>query len=334
VPLLTVALVRDGGAVGAVALDGCTWLRPRSRDDVAAAPARLAEDDVDARRLRAAVKSRDGFVATFLVSPWSRYVARWAASRGLTPNAVTLLSLGVGLAAAAAVATGERWGYVGGAVLLMASFVLDCVDGQLARYRRAFSPLGGWLDATLDRVKEYAVYAALAVGASRTGDDVWLLAVAALALLTFRHTVDLGYEAVTRPVPPAPVRLPLGQRGDVPAGTASAATERPGEDAPVGGEDAGGGGVDAAAGRGGDDATGGRRSGPRAVVAALARADRRPWTVWARRVLVLPIGERWLLIAVTIAAFDPRVTLTALLVAGGFAAAYTTTGRVLRTALR
>jgi hypothetical protein len=322
VGLLTVALVRDGGAVGAVALDGRSWLRPRSRADVAAAPEALARDDVAGRRLRAAVKERDGFVATFLVSPWSRHVARWAAQRGLTPNVVTLVSLLVGLGAAAAVATGERWGYVTGAVLLMASFALDCVDGQVARYARTFTALGGWLDATLDRVKEYAVYAALAVGASRTGDDVWLLAVAALALLTFRHTVDLGYEVVTRPVPPAPVRLPYGQHDDVPADP-EAPADADGTDA---GTDAG---VDP-----GDGARPARRSPARALVVSLASLDRWRWTVWARRVVVLPIGERWLLVAVTIALFDPRVTLTTLLVLGGLATAYTTTGRVLRTAPR
>jgi hypothetical protein len=218
------------------------------------------------------------------------------------------------------VATGERWGYVTGAVLLMASFALDCVDGQVARYSRTFTALGGWLDATLDRVKEYAVYAALAVGASRTGDDVWLLAVAALALLTFRHTVDLGYEAVARPVPPAPVRLPYGQRDDVAAG----------REAPADGEERG---TDPGPDPGDGSGTA-RRSPARALVGSLTRLDRWRWTVWARRVVVLPIGERWLLVAVTIALFDPRVTLTALLVLGGLATAYTTTGRVLRTALR
>ena len=59
---------------------------------------------------------------------------------------------------------GTRPAQVAGAVLLYLSFVLDCVDGQLARYTRAFSPLGAWLDATFDRVKEYVVYVGLAFG--------------------------------------------------------------------------------------------------------------------------------------------------------------------------
>ena len=44
--------------------------------------------------------------------------------------------------------------------------MLDCVDGQLARYTRHFSAWGGWLDTMADRAKEYLVYAGLGFGAS------------------------------------------------------------------------------------------------------------------------------------------------------------------------
>ena len=101
--------------------------------------------------------------------------------------------------AAAGFATGERPGMVAGAVLLYFAFVLDCVDGQLARYTRQFSKLGAWLDSIFDRTKEYVVFAGLAIGASRTGDPVWLLAGAALTLQTARHAVDFSYPALAAP---------------------------------------------------------------------------------------------------------------------------------------
>jgi hypothetical protein len=44
-----------------------------------------------------------------------------------------------------------------------------------------------------DRLKEYLVYAGLAVGSVRSGDDVWLLALVALALQTVRHAVDWSW---------------------------------------------------------------------------------------------------------------------------------------------
>src|SRR3954451_18496004 len=101
--------------------------------------------------------------------------------------------MALGVTAAAGFATGEPWGLGGGAALLLAAFTLDCVDGQLARYARSFSKFGAWLDSILDRGKEYLVYAGLAIGASRAGDPVWLLAGATLALQTVRHTVDFSY---------------------------------------------------------------------------------------------------------------------------------------------
>lgn len=165
------------------------------RQDVRSAVAGVDEEDI---RLRLAVKDRDGFFTTHLVSPWSRYVARWCARRGLTPNQVTLASLLVALLAAGLCATGTRPGYVAGAVLLQVSFVLDCVDGQLARYALRFSRNGGWLDALCDRGKEYAVLAGLAWGSSRSGDPVWTLAAAAMAFQTVRHFLHFGYTEATR----------------------------------------------------------------------------------------------------------------------------------------
>src|SRR6185503_4747264 len=131
-------------------------------------------------------------------------VARWAARRGLTPNTVTAISMAVGIFAAAGFATGERWGMIAGALLLQIAFMLDCVDGQLARYTRTFTSLGSWLDSIFDRAKEYVVFAGLAIGASRTGADVWLLAGAALTLQTARHMMDFSFniaqeQALTRP---------------------------------------------------------------------------------------------------------------------------------------
>jgi phosphatidylglycerophosphate synthase len=184
--LLASGLMAAGVTLRTAGLRGMVWERPAS----AAAWARVAQVDEEQIRLDGAVKSVDGFFTTFFVSPYSRYIARWAARRGLTPNQVTITSLIVGILCAAAFATGERWGLIAGAVLLQVAFTLDCVDGQLARYTRNFSQLGGWLDATFDRAKEWIVYAGLAIG----GTDVWVLAGAALTLQTFRHMVDFCWQ--------------------------------------------------------------------------------------------------------------------------------------------
>ncbi|MFE4696200.1 DUF5941 domain-containing protein [Streptomyces sp. NPDC056738] len=246
---------------------------PQERNGVRQAV--LAVDD-EAVRLRSAVKARDGFFTTYCISPYSRYIARWCARRGLTPNQVTTASLITALIAAGCAATGTRVGFVAAGLLLLFSFVLDCTDGQLARYSLQYSTLGAWLDATFDRAKEYAYYAGLALGAARGGDDVWALALGAMILQTCRHVVDFSFNEANH---------------DATANTSPTA-------------------------------------------ALSDKLDSVGWTVWVRRMIVLPIGERWAMIAVLTALTTPRITFYALLAGCAFAATYTTAGRVLRSLTR
>ncbi|MEU3978924.1 DUF5941 domain-containing protein [Streptomyces sp. NPDC026672] len=272
--------------VAALDADGTPVHRPELGSLVAAVPAdpqarnearqAVALVDDEAVRLKSAVKARDGFFTTFCISPYSRYIARWCARRGLTPNQVTTASLLTALIAAGCAATGTRPGYVAAGVLLICSFVLDCTDGQLARYSLQYSTLGAWLDATFDRAKEYAYYAGLALGAARGGDDVWALALGAMVLQTCRHVVDFSFNEANH---------------DATANTSPTA-------------------------------------------ALSDRLDGVGWTVWVRRMIVLPIGERWAMIAVLTALTTPRITFWVLIVGCAFAAAYTTAGRVLRSVTR
>ncbi|MFE5544923.1 DUF5941 domain-containing protein [Streptomyces sp. NPDC056534] len=275
-----------GTLADALDADGVAVHRPPLGTLVATVPtdaearhrARAAVDAVDdeAVRLRSAVKAHDGFFTTFFISPYSRYIARWCARRGLTPNQVTTASLLTALIAAGCAATGERGGYIAAGVLLLVSFVLDCTDGQLARYALKYSTMGAWLDATFDRAKEYAFYAGLALGAARNGDDVWALALGAMILMTCRHVVDFSFNEANH---------------DATANTSPTA-------------------------------------------ALSDRLDSLGWTVWARRMIILPIGERWAMIAVLTAVTTPRIVFWALIIGCAFGACYTTAGRVLRSLTR
>jgi len=189
-----VALVRRQVPVAAVDLDPWPWWRVTAAADADRATEVMAGTDPAAVRLARALRPDDGFYSTFVVRRLSRRLTPLALRWGLRPNPITIASLVIGLAAAGAFATGERIGLVAGALLLQLSLVVDCVDGEVARYTRAFSPLGAWLDASTDRVKEYACYAGLAFGAD--GDTVWLLAAAMLTLQTTRHTSDYTFTLV------------------------------------------------------------------------------------------------------------------------------------------
>jgi phosphatidylglycerophosphate synthase len=306
--LLLVGLVRSGVHVGVSHLRKLFWSRPLSIGTAEQAAAEITEYDEDRELLDSAVKASDGFFTTFFVSPYSKYIARWAARRGLTPNAVTTVSLAIGVLAALAFATGERAGLIAGAILVQLSFTTDCVDGQLARYTRTFSQLGAWLDSIFDRTKEYAVFAGLAIGASRAGDDVWLLAASALALQTARHAIDMSYPTAQHQALGSARQPPLEQALD----SAGAAFAKAGavEVAPV-------------------------RRGPVASAISLWRfLDRRRGARWIKKIVAFPIGERFAVISLTAAVATARTTFVVLLAWGGFAACYIAAGRLLRSVYR
>jgi hypothetical protein len=292
---LVLGLVRTGVRVGTVPLDPWPWRRGAAGDG---APVQADLDGMNERAVHAvrfarATKSDDGFVATFLSRPLSRLLTPWALRLGLTPNQVTAASVVIGLAAAALFAVGGPVALVAGALLLQLSLVVDCVDGDVARYTRRFSPLGAWLDASTDRLKEFACYAGLAwgAGAGRTG---WLLAAAMIALQTTRHSIDYTFTAVKDLREAEVVRAPLDD-----------------------GEDPGRRGV-------------GDERAARAIELSRRSSAGRPAVTWLKKVLHLGIAERWLVISVLAAAGRPVGALGTLLVLGAGSLLYTSVGRTLR----
>ena len=101
--LALVGLVRSGTHVGVNRLRRLFWARPLSAEAAAEAELKILDYDEDKVLLDSAVKASDGFFTTFFVSTYSRYIARWAARRGFTPNQVTTVSLFIGILAAAGV---------------------------------------------------------------------------------------------------------------------------------------------------------------------------------------------------------------------------------------
>ncbi len=180
-------------------------------------------------RLRAAARGDDGFFSTFVLRKISRTFTNVLVETPIKPNTVTAISILVGLLAAYIASTGQ---YLTSGIVFLFSLVLDCVDGEIARYKSEFSALGAWLDALADRVKEFAYVGALAYSTNEA--QTWWLALALVILQTVRHLSDYNF---------VKLQDSYEEKRTTPTG---------------------------------------ERSGPR---------------YWLKRVLNLPIGERWLLLA-------------------------------------
>ena len=100
---------------------------------------------------------------------------------GVSPDAVTVIgTVGASAAALWFVPQGEFLV----AVLIVALFaVSDLLDGTMARLRGTSGPWGNFLDATLDRVTDGAVFASFALYGLNEGSG-WITGGALIALVT------------------------------------------------------------------------------------------------------------------------------------------------------
>jgi CDP-diacylglycerol---glycerol-3-phosphate 3-phosphatidyltransferase len=107
-----------------------------------------------------------------------QHVVTGLAATGLTPNMFTFLGMGVNSAAAALFAMGRF--RQAAAVLFLAAF-LDMADGQVARRVGQVTAFGGFLDSTLDRYSDLALYMGLVVHYTLIG-RAFYMALAAVAM--------------------------------------------------------------------------------------------------------------------------------------------------------
>ena len=123
-------------------------------------------------------KDRDAWWTVWLVDPLaSRLVWLVSPWRWVTPNRLTVSAFLLGVGAAACFWQ-QSWGWLAaGALLFHLSFVLDCMDGKIARLNGTGSVFGAWLDYVFDRLRVLVCTVALMGGQyERTGDFtyVWL----------------------------------------------------------------------------------------------------------------------------------------------------------------
>jgi phosphatidylglycerophosphate synthase len=118
----------------------------------------------------------------------SPYLTRLLLPTPLSANALTWLMVPVGLLAAGALTLPGLWGAAGAVVLIQLQLLLDCSDGEVARWRRTFAPMGIYADRMAHHVTDAALSIALGVRADGGWNELggWTtlgLVVAVLGLL-------------------------------------------------------------------------------------------------------------------------------------------------------
>jgi 1L-myo-inositol 1-phosphate cytidylyltransferase / CDP-L-myo-inositol myo-inositolphosphotransferase len=131
--------------------------------------------------LASLVKDDEGFMSRHVERRISLAISRRLAATSVTPNAMTVASVLVGLAGASFFVSPRSALQFTGALLFLLHSILDGCDGELARLKFQESRFGGVLDFWGDNVVHAAVFGCIAVGWSRSGAAGTWPAVAGIA---------------------------------------------------------------------------------------------------------------------------------------------------------
>lgn len=108
-------------------------------------------------------------------------VARWLLRLGVSPDVVTVIgTVGVSAGALAFYPRGE---FVVGTLVISAFVFSDTIDGVMARLAGRSSAWGAFLDSTLDRFGDAAIFGGLVLYFAGRGDDMLAASVALAALV-------------------------------------------------------------------------------------------------------------------------------------------------------
>lgn len=166
---------------------------------------------------RQSKKKRDNFWTEWISRPPAAVLVWLLKGTRVTPNQVSFCAIAVAAAGCATLILWRTWlGLVVAGLVLQLAYVIDCVDGQLARLTHQTSPVGALLDFMLDEVKAFLVIASASVRLWWAGgfQDRWLLiglaglfaAATGITLTTFMRRPEYLQATGAPPVPEATER--------------------------------------------------------------------------------------------------------------------------------
>jgi phosphatidylglycerophosphate synthase len=180
-------LLRSAGAGGPDLIAELSRRRPRVTPDgdpggrfalVGAAGTKAAE----AWLLQSLIKDTEGLMSRHVERRISLALTRRLVGTSITPNAMTLVSLAVGLLGAPFFLSVDPLWQVTGSLLFLTHSILDGCDGELARLKFLESPGGARLDFWGDNLVHVAVFACMAIGWSVAAGAAWPLLLGACAV--------------------------------------------------------------------------------------------------------------------------------------------------------
>ena len=127
------------------------------------------------------------FIFKYITLPLVFLVVNWTK---ISPNQITIFSGIFGIL------SGVFYSFNNlslGPLFYLISYILDAIDGKVARITKKGSPAGAWIDICIDRVVFIVVSIGIGIGIAKSNSDfgIWLMAAIALMVGLFM----LGFES-------------------------------------------------------------------------------------------------------------------------------------------
>ena len=142
------------------------------------------------------------FISNYFYQQIAFYITEILVKTKVTPNSVTIISLIFGLASGFLIYNHHLYLAI---LFLNASFILDCVDGQLARAKNLHSDFGMWLDNISDRVVENSIVFAVLINFVNNSTMVVILTFVIFLNMFYAYMSDMltyagveGYKKLTK----------------------------------------------------------------------------------------------------------------------------------------
>lgn len=149
------------------------------------------------QRLWETKNKNDEWWSSFVTSPLA-IVINWFVVdiKWLTPNLITLFSLITALVASVLIVVGGEINFIAAAILINFAHILDCMDGQMAKYRGVSSRFGNFFDKVTDQIQIFFWFSAIAYAAYMQTHDVTAVFLAFTGVTFYSLRVYVKYVTI------------------------------------------------------------------------------------------------------------------------------------------
>jgi phosphatidylglycerophosphate synthase len=150
------------------------------------------------KRIRECARIWPNWWSNYVTIPMAIRLVAMLRNSSIIPNHLTLLSLTLIAVSSYFIAFGQGyWSLLVAAILIQIAMTLDYADGILARYKKIFSPFGGWFDQICDRIEDFLLIFSFTYRLMGEETSVWIWGFVSLFIVY----INEYYGQQRRPLP-------------------------------------------------------------------------------------------------------------------------------------